>query len=164
MRISQSSSARLFSAVVFALLGVVPLLSQAQGGGWTTPRTPWGHPDLQGTWNVATLTPLERPENVGGRLTLTPAEAAEHRAHRAAARRVARAAEQSGSQRADRSAPMSAATTISGSIVAATAFTVDGQHRTSIIVDPPDGKIPPMTPSRAAAQPRRARHGRPADV
>src|SRR5918994_115682 len=77
MRISQSSSVRLLSAVVFALLAVVPLLSQAQGGAWTTARTPWGHPDLQGVWNAATLTPLERPDNVGGRLTLTPAEAAD---------------------------------------------------------------------------------------
>src|SRR5258705_5859787 len=39
-------------------------------------RTPDGHPDFQGMYNVATLTPVERPESVGGKLTLTEAEAA----------------------------------------------------------------------------------------
>src|SRR4051812_45589002 len=39
-------------------------------------RTPWGDPDLQGLYNTATLTPLERPEALGNKLTLTDAEAA----------------------------------------------------------------------------------------
>jgi hypothetical protein len=40
-----------------------------------TLRTPWGHPDLQGTWDAATLTPLEWPESARGRLVLTKEEA-----------------------------------------------------------------------------------------
>jgi hypothetical protein len=44
---------------------------------WTVPRTPDGVPDLQGIWNNATLTPLERAEEYEGKPFLTAAEAAE---------------------------------------------------------------------------------------
>jgi hypothetical protein len=43
------------------------------------PRTPWGHPDLQGRWTNATVTPLERPDELGAREFFTAAEAAEYR-------------------------------------------------------------------------------------
>ncbi len=38
------------------------------------PRTPWGHPDLQGTWDYRTITPLERPQQFGDRQYLTDEE------------------------------------------------------------------------------------------
>src|SRR5262245_34613117 len=41
---------------------------------WVVPRTPWGHPDLQGLWNNGTPTPLERPDNVAGREFLSEQE------------------------------------------------------------------------------------------
>jgi hypothetical protein len=41
------------------------------------PRTPWGDPDLEGTWNFANLTPLERPGELAGKQTLTDSEAGE---------------------------------------------------------------------------------------
>jgi hypothetical protein len=60
---------------------VVVILSAAAGaaspGGQgatseaATPRTPWGHPDLQGIWDFRTITPLERPEELGDRAFLT---------------------------------------------------------------------------------------------
>src|ERR1700721_3081330 len=43
--------------------------------GWTMPRTPDGHPDLQGIWTNATLTPLERPAQFAGKATVSEAEA-----------------------------------------------------------------------------------------
>ena len=44
---------------------------------WTAPRTPWGHPDLQGIWDNHSITPLERPARFAGREFLTPGEVAE---------------------------------------------------------------------------------------
>ena len=44
----------------------------------TVPRTPDGHPDLQGVWTNATITPMERPRALAGKATLTDAEAAGH--------------------------------------------------------------------------------------
>ena len=43
---------------------------------WTLPRTAWGDPDLSGTWNYATMTPLERPQGLAGKSVFTDEEAA----------------------------------------------------------------------------------------
>src|SRR2546430_7393137 len=43
---------------------------------WNPPTTPWGTPDLQGIWNYATMTPLERPREVAGKDVLSESEAA----------------------------------------------------------------------------------------
>ncbi len=43
---------------------------------WTPPQTPWGHPDLQGTWSNASTTPLERPADLAGKAVLTDEERA----------------------------------------------------------------------------------------
>ena len=43
----------------------------------TVARTPWGSPDLQGTWDYRTITPLQRPQDMGDRQFLTDAEAAQ---------------------------------------------------------------------------------------
>src|SRR6202048_4797995 len=45
---------------------------------WSQPRTPDGQPDLQGIWSNATITPLERPDDVAGKPVLTEKEAAEY--------------------------------------------------------------------------------------
>ena len=50
--------------------------AQVAGRPWTTPRTPDGHPDLQGFWTNDTVTPLERPAEFGDKEILTPEEAA----------------------------------------------------------------------------------------
>jgi hypothetical protein len=135
---------------------VVPLLSvstvgqsspQAQGTGssYTVPRTPWGHPDMQGVWNAATLTPLERPDNVGGKLSLTKEEADA----------IARTERQRVQQRALPSDPNRPAPVVGGNVGGYnnfwidrgnSAFMIDGQYRTSIIVEPADGKMPAQTP------------------
>jgi hypothetical protein len=111
----------------------------------TVARTPWGHPDLQGTWDFRTVTPLERPAELAGKEVLTEAEAAEF---------AKRAVE---SRNADRNRR-----TETRRIVNGTAETEDvalayndfwwdrgtkvvGTRRTSLIVDPPDGRIPALT-------------------
>src|SRR4029453_14475100 len=70
-------------AILATLAGVITGTAQAPGSAaaktatakskpWTAPRTPDGHPDLQGTWTNGTITPLERPD--GSRVTLTKDE------------------------------------------------------------------------------------------
>src|SRR5262245_51044852 len=62
--------------LIALLLSAAPMLAQAPKPaprGYVAPRTPDGHPDLQGTYDLATLTPLERP--AGAKAVLTDAEA-----------------------------------------------------------------------------------------
>src|SRR5580704_6343006 len=106
---------------------------------WNPPRTPDGHPDLQGTWNNATLTPLERPVEFAGKLTLTDAEAAAYEKQRAAAANMDR---RDGGAQADLARAYNEVFYDRGSHL----VRVDGSWRTSLVVDPPDGRIPPYTP------------------
>ena len=97
------------------------------------PRSPDGRPDLQGTWNFATITPFERPNELAGKQALTDEDLA--KAEAAAADRLI-----------DR--PPRAGDTGSYNRFwvdqTASAF---GTRRTSQIVDPPDGKLPAFTPA-----------------
>jgi hypothetical protein len=122
-----------------------------------TSRTPWGDPDLQGTWDAATLTPLERPASAAGKLVLTRDEAG-------AIARAEQARNEADARPSDpnRKAP-AAGGGVGGYNLAffdrgSSATMVDGQYRSSIIVDPPDGAIPPMT---AAGKARDAALGGP---
>ena len=62
------------AVAALALVALVPALAAAQSG---VPATPWGDPDLQGVWDYRTLTPLERPVELGDKAYLTEEEAAE---------------------------------------------------------------------------------------
>ncbi len=125
------------------------------GSSYTPPRMPDGHPDLRGTYDLATLTPMERPAGVG--LVLTKEEAAKREA--AAAKQRER-----GDQpiQGDRPAPPKggdgspgAAGNVggynSGWLDPGSSYTVvDGQKRSSFIIDPPDGHVPALTPAAKA--------------
>jgi hypothetical protein len=107
-----------------------------------TPRTPWGDPDLQGVWDYKTITPLERPQNLAGREFLTTDEADQLEAR--AARRL--------DEPPDDSVP---ANTIHAPYWTDPGRKVLDDKRTSLIVDPADGRIPPLTPegqARAASR------------
>ncbi len=127
---------------------------------YAPPRTPDGHPDLQGTYDLATLTPLERP--AGMKAVLTAEEAA--KLEKDIAARKDQAAQPIS---ADRSAPPKGgdgSTGPAGGVGGYNNFwldpgssytTVNGERRTSLIIDPPDGRVPPLTPQarqRAAAR------------
>jgi hypothetical protein len=61
------------------LVVMMTCASLASAQTWTPPRTPDGHPDLQGIWTNASITPLERPRDLGAKEYFTEAEAAENR-------------------------------------------------------------------------------------
>jgi hypothetical protein len=100
------------------------------------PRTPDGQPDLQGYWSSATLTPLERPAELAGKPFLTEQEAAAY--------------EKQLLQTGNRDRREANAETDVGRAYNEFWFErgnkVVGTRRTSLIVDPPDGRIPPLTP------------------
>ena len=94
------------------------------------PRTAWGAPDLQGVWDFRSLTPMERPDELAGDERFSPEQAAEFAAE--TIRRRSRDADTS-----DRVVPYNDFWFDEG-----TAVTTE---RTSLIVDPPDGRIPALT-------------------
>jgi hypothetical protein len=107
-----------------------------------TPRTPWGDPDLQGIWSPGYyLTPLERPAKYSGREFLTDDEVAE--LERQAAEAPGRNARLERGSTADVEGAYNDAFTGRGKQVIRT-------KRTSLIVEPSDGKIPPLTPEAQA--------------
>ena len=130
------------------------------------PRTPDGHPDLQGVYDLATMTPVERPPVYNGRASISLDEA--RRIEAAAAARTERSLQPSSG---DRSAPPiggDGSTGAAGGVGGYNAFwidrgdaftIIDGQARTSIVVDPPNGRVPPLT--AAARQRQAARAGQP---
>ena len=130
---------------LLTFLVVLPaaLAAAGQGGGagdYTIPRTPWGDPDLEGIWNSKTTTPLERPDEYEGREFLTAEEVAslEGNARRASA-------EGSGATLLPERAERGTAIDVAGaynSVFSSRGTTVVKTGRTSLVIDPPDGKIP----------------------
>lgn len=96
-------------------------------------KTPWGDPDLQGVWDYKTITPLERPAAMGDRQFLNDEEVT--RLEGNAAKRL--------DSPPDENTP---ANLVHAPYMTDPGRKVDEDHRTSLIVDPPDGRIPPTTP------------------
>ena len=120
----------------------------AASDGWKAPATPWGDPDLQGIWDFRTITPMERPAELAGKAVLTAEEAADFEAREN--RRLNRDLvdpEVGGAIYPPAS---------EGGVVPYNEFWYDRgnalveDRRTSLIVDPPDGRIPPLTAEAAA--------------
>jgi len=103
---------------------------------WTPPHTPDGKPDLQGIWNNATLTPLERDAAYAGKPTLNEKEAADFEK---AMLRDVDADRRDGAAVADVNRAYNEFWRDRGKITP--------DRRTSLIIDPPDGRVPPLTPA-----------------
>jgi hypothetical protein len=110
-------------------------------------RTPWGDPDLQGVWNDATSTPLQRPTGLAEKDVLNDDEAAEFRAQ--LAHDLTR-------DRRDGGAEVDVNRAYNDHWMDSRRLKITADHRTSLIVDPPNGRIPPLVPLSAEREQRKA--------
>ncbi len=156
------TSASIPAVIAVALLAPFPATGQQaapQGQGaakaWSPPRTADGKPDLQGVWDYRTITPLERPAALGTKAFFTDEEAAKY--------------EQQENSRQNRDTidpKVGGLNYPAGGVVPYNEFWYDrgdkvvGTKRTSLIVDPPNGRLPPFTPEGEAKAKRRAEIGR----
>jgi hypothetical protein len=143
--------------IVVMVLAWLPVQGQApkvavKAKTWTPSRTADGHVDLQGVYDFATATPLERPASLAGKQFLTDAEAAEFE-----------------KQEAGRRSNSDGAPLPAGQVGGYNQFwyefgtKVVPDKRTSLIIDPPDGRLPPLTPeAQKRADANRQRLLRPA--
>ena len=141
MRVGRSMAA--LSIVALLGLAALPAAAPAQDA----PRTAWGAPDLQGVWDFRTITPLQRPEDLGDKAFLTEEEAVER--EQAAVERDIRLWNQEARR-----------TEAGGNVGGYNNFWMDrgtrviGTRRTSLVIDPPNGRLPEVTEAgqaRAAA-------------
>ena len=131
--------------IVVAALTLAPALAAEQST--SAPRTPWGDPDLQGVWHSSGNVPVERPEEYQGRAKLSDEEAAQRKAEVARRDRQAWLAERR-------------ETVAGGAVGHYNEFWKEPgvpTDRTSLLVDPPDGRFPPLTPAGKAATTGRPR-------
>ena len=136
----------LVATLVLLVAVVLPMTAAAQTSAssndkaakpWTAPRTPWGDPDIQGLWPANDMqgTPYERPESFGTRATLNDKEFAERQAAR----------ERQIKADGEVFVPQGQRTGIGGPSHWSAGERGNPQRQASLVIDPPNGRIPAMT-------------------
>src|SRR5215467_13880758 len=132
--ISVATAAAVISAPITWAWAQAPAVSGMTSTASALLKTPWGEPDLQGIWTDETTTPLQRPARYANQAVFTEAERAELDRVRSEVLGRERRAER-GTER-----------DVSGSYNNVFVSFKRTGGRTSLIVDPPNGRIPPLTP------------------
>src|SRR5260221_698754 len=139
---------RVSKLVLPAAVAAIAFLATVPVAGQDLPSTPWGDPDLQGVWQNNSATPLERPKELAGKSSLTNEEVSELK------KRAARIFDVNGN--ADfaggdnyflallANPEQYKYPNVTGSVMAMVEREIE--NRTSLIVNPADGRIPPLTP------------------
>jgi len=143
MRVLTVVVAAAAGAAVSIAVSRMPIAAAADKPSFKVPRTSWGDPNLQGIWDYRTITPLERRAELGDREYYTDQEIAELEGR--AAKRLDEAPD----------------TSVQTGLVHADYLTDPGRHvdesrRTSLIIEPKTGKIPPLTPEAKERQDKAA--------
>ena len=147
-RIRRFLGLRLAAFVLSVMLAAATVMAQSETENWTAPRTSWGTPDLQGVWDFRTITPMERPLDLADREVLSDEEAARLEA-------------QTEAEQAARDAELPFDTVGNyNQFWFDPGTTVIDTKRTSLVVDPPDGRIPAMTPEAERRQAAGSEAGR----
>jgi len=151
MSLRYSNALLVLCVVITALVVAAPVTAQSTNGRWVMPRTANGHPDLQGNWSNATLTPIQRPRDQSLVVSLEAGvaraqEQADYVARRAAPSDPNRSAPPVGGDGNNRPG--------AGAVGGYNDFYIDrgsefaiynGEIRSSLIVDPVDGRYPART-------------------
>ena len=140
MSVQPAAVVRILAAAI-ALGALAPLTAGAQPAATSAPRTPDGRPDLQGVWDFSSVTPLQRPAELAGKEFLTDEDVS--------------ALEAQAAGRVDR-APRPGDPGSYNRFWFADGTRVVGTRRTSLIVDPPDGRLPSYTDTGRARMAARA--------
>ena len=111
---------------------------------YKSPRTSDGQPDLQGFWTNATLTPVERPASLGNKLVLSAAEA--QAMEKRMAQQMAAASAPSDPNEVQRAGQAVGGYNMFWADFGTQVAIVNGERRSSLIVDPPQGRVPELRP------------------
>src|SRR5262247_1346978 len=129
---SHQEMTRRFFAVLILIALAMPVAAQTKAT-WTPPKTPWGDPDLQGQWPATANIPMQRPASFGTRATLTDEELTQRERQ---------------AERQNESDTQEFATGKDSVTINPPGYWVEHgkpNRQASLVVDPPDGRIPPMT-------------------
>src|SRR5262245_51879253 len=132
MRMRLLMSAGASAAILSVLVILHPVATTAQDQ--ASPKTPWGDPDLQGIWTDETATPLQRPTRFANQEFFTEEQRADLDNQR------------SGALGRDKRGEKGSELDVAGAYNAEFNSVKRTGSRTSMVVDPPDGRIPALTP------------------
>ena len=151
------------SLLLFGALAATAAFGQSAKP-WTQPKTAWGDPDLQGIWTGTEMigVPVQRPADLGERNVLTDAEFAQRQARRKSEEEFDTAEKEGAITRCDpkRGGLGNTPETCSNGVsIGPPLYWQDRgkpNHQASLVVDPPDGRVPPLTPEAQARMAERA--------